>query len=118
MEVLRLGVKVELQLPAYAPATPDPSYICNPRLSLQQWQILNPLSEARDGTCILMDMSRVGDPLSHNGNFSYHVLLFIFIEKNFFGCTHGIWKFLVQKLNPCCSGNVSHSSDNMVSLTH
>ena len=46
------GVQLELQLPAYAtaPARPDPSHICN----LQHSWIPNPLSEARDQTCILM----------------------------------------------------------------
>ena len=50
MEVLRLGVESELQLPAYATAiaTPDPSHICNLHHSSRQCQILNPLSEARD----------------------------------------------------------------------
>ena len=52
-EVTRLGVKLELQLPAYtiASAMPDPSHIDNH--SLWQGWILNPLSEARDWTCIL-----------------------------------------------------------------
>ena len=50
MEVLRLGVKSELQLPAYTPATAtwDPSCVCDLQHSSQQRQILNPLSEARD----------------------------------------------------------------------
>ena len=50
MEVLRLGVKLELQLPAYAiaTATRDLSNICDLCFSMQQCQILNPLSEARD----------------------------------------------------------------------
>ena len=57
MEVPRPGVELELQLPAYttATATPDPSHIFNPSHSLQQCWILNPLSEARDRTCILTD---------------------------------------------------------------
>ena len=33
---------------ATARATPDPSHIYDPRWSLQQRQILNPLGEARD----------------------------------------------------------------------
>ena len=33
----------------------------------RRW-ILNPLSEARDWTCIFMDNSQVHNPLSHNGN--------------------------------------------------
>ena len=48
MEVPRLGVDLELQLPACTTATPDPSCICNLPRSLQQRGILNPLSEARD----------------------------------------------------------------------
>ena len=50
MEVPRLGIKLELQLLAYSTATEmqDPSYIYNLRHSLQQCQILNPLSGARD----------------------------------------------------------------------
>ena len=39
--------------------TPDPSHICD--LHHRSWQhwILNPLSEARDWTCILMDPSQI-----------------------------------------------------------
>ena len=50
MEVLRLGVKLELQLPAYTTATAmwDPSLVCDLHHSSQQCQILNPLSDARD----------------------------------------------------------------------
>ena len=40
---------------AYATATPDPSHICDLCHSLQQRQIFNPLSEARDGTHILTE---------------------------------------------------------------
>ena len=61
MDVLRLGVRMELQLPAYATATamPDPSHICDPHRSSQQPWILKPLSEARDRTCVLMDTSQI-----------------------------------------------------------
>ena len=61
MEVPRLGVESELQQLAYATATasPDPSHICNLHHSSQKCHILNPLSEARDGTCILMDASQI-----------------------------------------------------------
>ena len=57
MEVSRLGVKSELQLPAYATATatPDPRGICGLHHSSQQCQILNPLKEVRDRTRILTD---------------------------------------------------------------
>ena len=61
MEVPRLGVESELQLPAYTTATAmqDLSRICDLHHSFQQGQILNPLSKARDQTCILMDTSQV-----------------------------------------------------------
>uniref|UniRef100_A0A8D1DAL5 Uncharacterized protein n=1 Tax=Sus scrofa TaxID=9823 RepID=A0A8D1DAL5_PIG len=61
MEVPRLGVESELQLPAYttATATPDPSRVCDLHYSSQQRRILNPLSEARDRTCVLMDTSQI-----------------------------------------------------------
>ena len=51
------GVESELQLPIYPTATaaPDLSHICNLYHSLWLRQILNPLSEPRDQTGILMD---------------------------------------------------------------
>ena len=57
IEVPGPGVNLELQLLAYAivMATLDPSHICDLQHSLQQCQIFNPLSEARDQTRILMD---------------------------------------------------------------
>ena len=50
MEVPKLGVELELQLLTYTTATamPDPSQLCNLCCSLQQHQVLNPLSKARD----------------------------------------------------------------------
>jgi len=70
MEVLRLGVKSELQLLACTTDTaiPDPSHIRNLRHSSQQHQILNPLSEARGQSHMLMDTSQVPNLLSHNRN--------------------------------------------------
>ena len=53
---------------ATATATPDPSCICDLQCSLWQHRILNPLSEARDQTCTLMDTSWVLNSLRHNGN--------------------------------------------------
>ena len=52
--VPRLGVQLELQLPAYATATSDLSHVCNLHHSSLQRGILNPLSEARDQTCNLL----------------------------------------------------------------
>ena len=59
VEVPRLGVKSELQLPAYTTAMPDLSCICNLHHSSRQRQILNPLSETRDRTRNLMDASQI-----------------------------------------------------------
>ena len=61
MEVPRLRFESELQLPAYVTttATPDPSHVCNLHYSSRQRQILNPLTEARDQTCILMGAGQI-----------------------------------------------------------
>ena len=56
-EVPRLGVKLELQLLGYATATQDPSHVCDLHHTSWNHQILNPLSEDRGWTCILMDAS-------------------------------------------------------------
>ena len=57
MEVPGLGVISELQLLAYATAiaTPDPSGVCSLHHGSWQCQIPNPLSEARDLICIVVD---------------------------------------------------------------
>ena len=68
MEVPRLEVESELPLPATATATQDPSRICNLHHSSRQRGILKPLSETRDQTHILMDISLVLNPLRHNRN--------------------------------------------------
>ena len=61
MEVPRLRCDLELQLLAYTTTTAmwNPSHACDLCCSSWQCQILNPLSEARDGTQILMDTSLV-----------------------------------------------------------
>ena len=58
-EVPRPGVESERQLPAYTTATAmqDPSHVCDLHHNSRQHRILNPLSEARDGTHILLDPS-------------------------------------------------------------
>ena len=56
----RPGVKVELQLSP----TPKPLVTMMP----------NPLSKARDHTCLLMDTSEVLNPLSHSGSFPSSLL--------------------------------------------
>ena len=61
IEVPRLGVESELQLPAYATATAtqDPSCVCDLHHSSWQHQILDPLSEPRNQTCVLMNASQI-----------------------------------------------------------
>ena len=57
MEVPRLGV--EPLAYATATATPDPSLVCDLHHSSRQCQIPNPLSDARDRTCVLKDPNQV-----------------------------------------------------------
>ena len=61
MEIPRLGVQSELQLPAYTIgiAMPNPSHVCDLHHSSQQLWILNPLGEAQDPLGVLMDTSPV-----------------------------------------------------------
>ena len=61
MEVPRLGVELELQMPAYttATATRDLSLICNLHHSSRQCRILNPLGKVRDRTRVLMHTSQI-----------------------------------------------------------
>ena len=58
MEVPRLEVKLEL---AYTTATATQDLSCIFDLHHKSWQcrILNPLSKARDQTCVLMDASQI-----------------------------------------------------------
>ena len=57
-KVPRPGVELELQLPAYTLAMRSRA-TSETYANSQQLQILNPLREARDGTRVLMDTSRV-----------------------------------------------------------
>ena len=61
MEVLRVGAEMEPWPLSYttATATQDPSCIFDLHHSSQQRWILNPLSEVRDGTCVLVDASQI-----------------------------------------------------------
>ena len=70
VEVSRLRVKSELQLPAYATAiaTPDLSPLCDLHHSSWQCWILNLLIRARDRTWVLVDTSLGSLLLSHKGN--------------------------------------------------
>ena len=55
MEVPRLGVRLELQLPTYATSHSNTGSERHLRCSLQQSGMLNPLCEVRDPTRILAD---------------------------------------------------------------
>ena len=61
MEIPRLGVESEVQLPACTTgtATPDPSSVCDLHHSSRQCQIPDPLSEASHRTHGLMDTIRI-----------------------------------------------------------
>ena len=61
MEISRLAVEWELQLPDYTTATamPDLSHICDLHHSSWQHQILNPLIKLRDQTHNLMVPSQI-----------------------------------------------------------
>ena len=96
MEVPRLGVKLEPPLLAYAIATamPDLSCICDLHHSLWQWQILNPLSQARGRTCILMETSRICNSLSHNWNSTISLILNLPLKLLRFGQSKiNTWKW-------------------------
>ena len=60
IEVPRLGVESELQLPVYAAVTAmqDLSEVCDLRHSSRQCRILN-VSNARDQTCVVTDANQV-----------------------------------------------------------
>ena len=59
MEVPRLGVQSELQLPTCTTATRNPSCLCDLHHSSWQCRILSLLSKARDRIRVLMDVSQV-----------------------------------------------------------
>uniref|UniRef100_A0A8W4F9Y0 Actin related protein 3 n=1 Tax=Sus scrofa TaxID=9823 RepID=A0A8W4F9Y0_PIG len=71
VEVTRIGVELELLLPAYttATATLDSSLVCDLCRSSLQHQILNPLSESRNQTNLYLHGYELGSLLlSHNRN--------------------------------------------------
>ena len=77
MEVPRLGVESELQLPSYttATATPDRSLVCDLHHSSWQRQILNLLSKAGIWTHILTDTSQICFRCTTTGTPSFAFLL-------------------------------------------
>ena len=86
MEVPRVGVKSERQLPATATATAmwDPSRVCNLHHSSWQLQIPDPLSKARNRTRILMDTSRICLHCTVTGTPIWEYLYFTFIPEGYF----------------------------------
>ena len=96
----------------------DPSCICNLHHSSQQGQILNPLSEARDRTHILMmRTSQVLNLLSHNGD-SWAGLLTS--EVCLLICTKGghstRWGCCMSEMKINVCENVYHCTWNIVGV--
>ena len=83
MEVPRLGVEMELQLPAYTTVTamPDPSHIYKLHQSTQQCWILNPLNGATDQMHVFMDSSQVLYHWATMGTPSYSHFIFGFLAS-------------------------------------
>ena len=108
MDVSMLWVQSELQLLAYATATPAPSHVCNLYHSSRQRWILNPLSEARDRmwvfmipSCIHFRWAMTGTPriplfltrkllFIHSQIHNIYVYLYIFLES-INHCHRQIW---------------------------
>ena len=67
-EVPGLGIGAIAEASAIIMATADPGHICSLHHSLLQCQILNPRSEARDGTCIFAVTVSDSQPKSHDEN--------------------------------------------------
>ena len=88
MEVPRLEGESKLQLVAAATATQDPSLFCDLHHRSGQFQILNPLSEARDWTCIFMDASQI--PFCWTGT----LIAFwnVNIERNSAPISQSLWR--------------------------
>ena len=86
MEVPRLGVESELRLPAYTTdkAMPDLSHIYDLHHSSQQCQILNPLSKAKNRTCILLDTSWIRFHCTTTGT-STENYYYYFLTREFSG---------------------------------
>ena len=123
MEVSRPGVELELQLPTYTTATttPDPSRVCNLHHSSQQCRILNPLSETRDWTRILMVPSQVHFCCATTGTLT--VIILLLDLQNFCPSytSHSlinVWFFLFWVGLECYSGhwNIVVSKKNNTSV--
>ena len=123
MRVPRLGVESELQLLAYitATATWDPSHICDLHHSFWQCWTLNSLSKARDQTHILMDTSRVLNPLSHNGNsfiLFYFIFCFVLFCFAFLAALLAYGNSQARGWNRATAASLCHSHSNTGSELH
>ena len=100
MKVPRLRVQSELQLLPYTRASnTGPSHICDLHHSSWQYWILNPLSETRDRTHILIGTNWVHNLLSHSRNSLVVSLLSkCYNKSNNFGITYGIFNFTINFL--------------------
>ena len=78
MEVPRLGVKSEQQLPAFTTATPtpDPSLFCD--LHHSSLTVMLATERGQAGTHVLMDSCLVLNLLSHNENSLYLYFCILF----------------------------------------
>ena len=131
MEVPKLGVYWELQLPAYTTATAmwDLSRDCDLHHTSWQCHILNPLSEARDWTCILMDTNRVHFCWARTGtpreihfwltgiSSSLHVLLKIIMPAAKFSLLFFLLCKVLQNKYPSLSAATDHLLDIYIQLT-
>ena len=84
MEVLRLGVELELQLPAYTSATVtwDPSHVCNLHHSFMATPDPQLMSEARDQTHIFMDTSQIRLYCATTGTPTWELSKILFVVGN------------------------------------
>ena len=130
MEVPRLQVESELQLPAYTTATTtqDPSHICDLQHNSWQRQILYPLSEVRDQTHILMNISQIhfccataGTPnvgfISSLRNLTPLISFSLFIVLNKTSSSFCLFGHAPQQAKvPWPGMNLCHSNDNIFNL--
>ena len=117
MEGPRLGVELELQLPAYPTTTEtqDPSRIFNLHHSSRQCWIPDPLTEARDQTLILMDTSRTLFCCATTGTPYFFFLNVVFLK---FGSTWAICILADTTAGPLPSVTIQASHPFLYHLGH
>ena len=116
MEVPRLGVELELQLPACATATAMPDLNCLSDLhhSSRRCKILNPLAKARCRTCILMDARQIRFLWAMTGTLIFDILIkVLFKRKTLFGDLGlPIKRKAIQSQWWVCAEGTFHSAKN------